>query len=204
MSKNLATILQSGVCRTRVRHRPAPSRFYFPGLSTTAVFPSDHFPITTVLQDNFDIILNEYLQMRATASASDYHDKGEHKLHAGVWDWNSYMLKGKKDATFAAKCPKTVTLLESMLTPRLMSDTPFSFAFFSTLHKQSTIEAHHGPCNLRIRCHFPLIVPRSGDCGMQVGDEVVRWEVGHPVFFDDCYEHKGECGTDNQHLDGNL
>jgi aspartate beta-hydroxylase len=48
-----------------------------------------------------------------------------------------------------------------------MSQTPFSFSFFSTLAGNSEISPHYGPCNLRIRCHFPLIVP-SGDCGMEI------------------------------------
>ncbi len=78
---------------------------------------------------------------------------------------------------------------------RLMTGTPFSFAFFSTLHGNTSIAAHSGPCNLRIRCHFPLIVP-EGDCGMTVGDETVRWVAGEPVYFDDCYEHSGKCVYD--------
>ena len=92
-----------------------------------------------------------------------------------------------------------------------MSQTPFSFSFFSTLAGQSEISPHYGPCNLRIRCHFPLIVP-PGDCGMEIaGKQVfcyqqierltfmitfilylkVQWTPGKPVFFDDCYQHRG-------------
>ena len=56
--------------------------------------------------------------------------------------------------------------------------------------KESKISPHYGPCNLRVRCHFPLIVP-EGDCGMQVGDKNIKWEEGVPLFFDDCYEHHG-------------
>lgn len=41
----------------------------------------------------------------------------------------------------------------------LLPGTPFSFSFFSTLYPGSQIAAHTGPCNLRIRCHLPLIVP---------------------------------------------
>ena len=40
-----------------------------------------------------------------------------------------------------------------------MAGTPFSFCFFSTLHAGAEIAAHSGPCNLRLRCHLPLIVP---------------------------------------------
>lgn len=40
-----------------------------------------------------------------------------------------------------------------------MAGTPFSFAFFSTLHPGAEIAAHTAPSNLRLRCHLPLIVP---------------------------------------------
>jgi hypothetical protein len=81
-------------------------------------------------------------------------------------------------------------VLESLKAPSLMTQTPFSYAFFSTLAPGAKIAAHTGPCNLRIRCHLPLIVP-EGDCGMTVGGKTVKWEEGSPLFFDDCYEHHG-------------
>ena len=147
---------------------------------------------------------------REQSPNSDYIEQEEHKLHKGNWDWKSYILKGKKQAHFASHCPKTVDFLEVCLTnsihaplylihlfwkslqnPKLMSQTPFSFSFFSTLRPHSEISPHHGPCNLRIRCHFPLIVPSSGDCGMEIAGIKVKWVPGKPIFFDDCYEHKG-------------
>lgn len=185
----LATILQSAVCRTRVKHRPAPSLFYFPGLSTKPVFDVSQFTWAKELESKKDAILQEYKTLRAKKPDSDYATMEEHKLHEGKWDWNSYILKGKRQTDFAIHCPQTVEFLESLDSPTLMHGTPFSFAFFSTLHPKSTIAAHYGPCNLRLRCHFPLIVPK-GDCGMEVGDEIVRWEVGKPVLFDDCFQHK--------------
>ena len=81
-----------------------------------------------------------------------------------------------------------------------MTQTPFSFTFFSTLKGQSSIASHYGPCNLRLRCHFPLIVPPEGDCGMEVGGHKFRWEVGRAVFFDDCYEHRVWNNTDNDRV----
>jgi aspartate beta-hydroxylase len=191
-TKDLATILKSAICRTKVRHRPAPSKFYFPGLSTSSTFDPRLFPVSEVLQNSFNVILKEYKDLRSISKESDYANE-ENQLHKGRWDWNTYISQGTRDATFASQCPKTVELLESMSFPRLMSGTPYSYTFFSTMHKHSSIAAHNGPCNLRIRCHFPLIVPQ-GDCGMQVGDEIVRWVPGQPVFFDDCYEHKGIFG----------
>lgn len=190
MSKQpLATILQSAVCRTRVKLRPAPSLFYFPGLSTKPVFDPSQFSWTKELEGKRDVMLAEYRKLRARHPESDYVTKEEHKLHEGKWDWNSYIVKGKRQAEFALHCPKTVEFLESLDSPTLMHGTPFSFAFFSTLHPHSKIAAHYGPCNLRIRCHFPLTVPSTGNCGMQVGDETVIWKEGKPVIFDDCYQH---------------
>lgn len=187
----LATILQSAVCRTRVKHRPAPSLFYFPGLSSKAVWDSKQFPWAAELENNYDVILKEYHQLRSKHPGSDYVTQEEHKLHAGRWDWNSYIVKGKRQTDFAVHCPKTVDFLESIKSPALMTGTPFSFAFFSTLFPNSSIAAHYGPCNLRVRCHFPLIVPtKDANIGMTVGDEQVKWEAGKAVFFDDCYEHK--------------
>lgn len=205
-TKEFAEIFQSAICRTRVGvARPAPSLFYYPGLNSKAVHSLDNFKeLTATLKENQAAILNEYQQYKLK-HASDYITNSEHKLHKGDWQWNSYILKGKKQGTFASHCPITVEVLESLKSPKLMTNTPFSFAFFSTLGPQATIESHHGPCNLRLRCHFPLIVPDENEAksepetqqqmipqvGMKIGNEIVRWEEGTPVIFDDCYEHSG-------------
>ena len=120
--------------------------------------------------------------------SSDYTVKeNEDLLHDGQWNWASFILKGNKQQHFINMCPKTVAALGSV--PRLMQSTPFGFAFFSTLKAKGIIKPHYGPCNLRIRCHFPLIVPQ-GDCGIKIGGQTLKWKVGEPIFFDDCYEHE--------------
>lgn len=190
-----AEIIQSGLCRTRVgAHRPCPSLFYYPGLNSRPVYPANFNPqfqnISKSLRDNFDTIKAEYHQLRKTIQNDYKLVTDEHKLHEGDWYWNSYILKGARQAVFAANCPTTVEILESIQQPKLMLDVPFSYTFFSTLGKRSSIAAHFGPCNLRVRCHFALSVP-PGDCGMKIGGEVVSWKDGECVFFDDTYEHEG-------------
>jgi len=138
------------------------------------------------LKNATPIVLKEYRALQNANKKSDY--KEDAKLHTGQWSWSSYILKGERQPEFAAHCPQTVELLEGFRRPTIMSETPFSFAFFSTMGPNATIAPHHGPCNLRLRCHFPLIVP-DGDLGMEVGGELVRWRVGEPVFFDDTFEH---------------
>jgi Aspartyl/Asparaginyl beta-hydroxylase len=213
---NVATIVKSAILKTKVGvHRPSPSLFFYPGLNSRPVYdwdsarPNDNEVTTRILSSygdtlrrNLPTILEEYAKIRAsTGGQSDYKlTADEHKLHDGNWDWNSYVLKGKRQSHFAVLCPKTVELLESVKSSgRLMTQTPFSFAFFSTLKGKSSINAHYGPCNLRLRCHFPLIVP-EGDCGMEVGGRKIRWEVGKALFFDDCYEHRVWNNTDKERV----
>jgi Aspartyl/Asparaginyl beta-hydroxylase len=181
--------------------RPAPSLFNFPGISSRAYYDTENDKIifnkyADVLKKNYEIILGEYktVLLRSNSDGdSDYKLKSdEHKLNNGEWVWNSYILKGKEQPKFSENYPETAKILKSFLSekPKLMSETPFSYAFFSTLKKDSKIAPHYGPCNLRVRCHFPLIIPK-GDCGMEVGGKQIKWQEGVPLFFDDCYEHHG-------------
>lgn len=194
-----AMLVQSTMLRTKLnRARPAPSVFYYPGLSSvhplwTNYFKENHMGLLSKLEDNFEAIRDEYMNMHFrqktedSTTGSDYIDEHKNFLHTGDWDWMSYVLKGKKQSSFAEKCPITASVLDS--TSRLMTGTPLSFAFFSTMGPGAQIKPHFGPCNLRIRVHFPLVVP-SGDVGMKIGNEIVRWEAGKPLLFDDSYEHE--------------
>lgn len=187
----MAKIISSAVLRTNLHHRPAPSLFYFPGLTCGPLYDPQLFSFSKRLESLHSDILNEYKDLRKRqSSGSDYVDKQEHKLHSGQWDWNSFVQKGELVNESFSSCPVTASFLISLSSPKLMTGTPFSFSFFSTLKRQSKISAHCGPCNIRIRCHFPLVVP-EGDCGMQVGEEIVQWIPGKPVFFDDSFEHHG-------------
>ena len=173
MLKSTATIIQSSICKTNTFPRPIPSLFYFPGLNSQAIYPlnSINFPFfSTKNSQDFTLILKEYLTWKEKLSLSNQSDyqviKDEHKLHSGQWDWNSYILKGKKQVDFAINCPITTTFLESF--PLLMHSVPFSYAFFSTLKAGTNIKSHYGPCNIRLRCHLPLLIP-EGDCGINIG-----------------------------------
>lgn len=167
--------------------------FFFPGLNTQPVWSNDLFPdIVQALKENKNTILDEYQTLLKNCPKSDYEVEDQHKrLHQGNWDWHSYVLKGNRQADFAVHCPQTVSILESFQFPRLMTGTPFSFAFFSTMHPNTSINSHSSPCNLRLRCHFPLLLPKEGDLGIRIADKTVRWQEGEPIFFDDCYDHEG-------------
>lgn len=117
----------------------------------------------------------------SAAATSDYNvqDK-EHQLHQGSWDWLSYVTQGRRQTEFAIHCPQTVEILESI--PGFMAGLPFAYSFFSVLKPESNIKAHSAPCNIRLRCHFPLFVPQG--CGIRVGDQEREWEAGKAIVFD--------------------
>ena len=108
----------------------------------------------------------------------------------------------------------------------MLFGTPFAFSFFSTLHGNSSIKAHSGPMNLRLRMHLPLIVPsknphddltsttvppsgRGGDgssasrrprTGIQVADQVREWHEGSAIVLDDSYVHEVWNNTDQSRV----
>ena len=182
----MANVFQSAILRTS-RHRSSPSLFSLPGLTARPWHGSDLFEFTDVLKANFDTIRNEYDDVARTKS--DYDTSGgEHKLHKGEWDWHSYIQKGQKNPRFRDHCPKTCEILDSI--PGLMTNIPFAYSFFSTLHPDASIGAHTGPCNLRLRCHFPLYVPKDdSDIGLRVAGQTKRWKEGEPMVFDDSFVH---------------
>ena len=210
--KLLATVVQSALIRSRVasRSRPYPTIMNYPGLSSpaplwTEYMEKHHGEIVKTLQDNFGAILEEFQALDSlndTKNASDYRFD-EHKLHTGEWDWNSYIQKGSVSGSFGESCPVTVSVLEGLShipsgtghgsverVNSLVKGMPFSYAFFSSLGPKSEIAAHYGPTNLRIRCHLPLILPDGNNCGIEIGGEIHKWEVGKPFFFDDCFLHR--------------
>lgn len=221
-----ATILKSAICRTKLKHRPAPTLFFFPGLSSSKTYDETRFSNASFLKPDEQQLLDirsEYLHLRDFVKTDYTLQKDEHQLHKGKWDWNSFILKGKIQRDFLDHCPKTVSFLENIRhyygvptsnggigSIRLMTNTPFSFAFFSTLHSQTSIDPHCGPCNLRLRCHLPIIVPNNIEnktdekdihsCGMKVGGEVMQWHTGQPLLFDDCYEHSVWNHTDSERV----
>eukprot|EP00029_Vermamoeba_vermiformis_P005068 TRINITY_DN1657_c0_g1_i4.p1 TRINITY_DN1657_c0_g1~~TRINITY_DN1657_c0_g1_i4.p1 ORF type:complete len:322 (+),score=44.63 TRINITY_DN1657_c0_g1_i4:797-1762(+) len=65
----------------------------------------------------------------------------------------------------------------------------FGYAYISILGPHSHITPHCGPCNIKLRCHLPLIVPSEG-CTMRVGSTRKSFNQGELLIFDDSIEHE--------------
>ncbi|KAF0718999.1 Aste57867_1342 [Aphanomyces stellatus] len=186
-SKAKAALIRSALCLTTAKPRPSPTLFVFPGLKSQPFHDAKDFPWTKAFEENLDTIRAEYLALKDRQKSSDYVLTGqEHSLHQGQWDWFSYVTKGKRTSAFEAECPTTAALLNAV--PGFMTSLPFAYAFFSSLQPKSAIKPHSAPCNIRLRCHFPLWVPK--DCGIRVADETREWKEGRAMIFDDSYDHE--------------
>ena len=63
------------------------------------------------------------------------------------------------------------------------------------------IPAHRGPTNGIVRIHLALKVPRDSEkCRLRVDQEIVHWEEGKCIVFDDYYEHEVWNETDEQRV----
>jgi Aspartyl/Asparaginyl beta-hydroxylase len=58
----------------------------------------------------------------------------------------------------------------------------------SLLRPGARIPPHTGALNSRLICHLPLIVPH--DCGFRVGSQMIEWQEGKVIAFDDSVEHE--------------
>lgn len=82
-----------------------------------------------------------------------------------------------------AVCPNTWRLVRRI--PGLKT------AMFSILEPGKHIPAHRGPYNGVLRLHLGLIVPQPQErVRMRVGSDIVHWEEGRALIFDDAYEHE--------------
>ena len=99
--------------------------------------------------------------------------------------WRTFVLWGfgfRSEAN-CARCPETTALLERV--PGLTS------AWFSILAPGKHIPRHSGVTRAVIRGHLGLIVPKGpGRCEMSVAGNLVRWQEGRIVLFDDACKHE--------------
>jgi aspartyl/asparaginyl beta-hydroxylase (cupin superfamily) len=109
--------------------------------------------------------------------------------------WKTFFLYGFgfRSDTNCALCPETARLVESV--PGMKT------AMFSILSPRKHIPDHCGPYKGIVRYHLALKVPEPREqCRIRVGDEIVTWEEGASLLFDDTYEHEVWNDTDGERV----
>jgi predicted ATP-grasp superfamily ATP-dependent carboligase len=156
-----------------------PSR-YFPGLTAIPIHDPAQFEWRSLLEENFPSIREEILGIRECNPFRPHH---QNLADQGTWDTLYFFTGNKRIEQTHALCPRTGQLVEQL--PRAGNDGQ---VYLSALSGNTHIKAHCGPTNVRLRCHFGIRVPRGSR--LRVGSEIVKWQEGRCLFFDDSFEHE--------------
>lgn len=116
-----------------------------------------------------------------------------HKVKEGVCYKFPLVKKGKEVPEFGKLLPKTSKIFEELKTvgEGPMLEVPFSSSYLSIMKPITSLDKHYGPCNIRLRCHLPIVLPDSSEaCFIRVGGEIKFWKEGELLIFDDTYEHE--------------
>lgn len=105
--------------------------------------------------------------------------------------WKTFFLfaPGMDASANRAKCPETTRIVRRI--PGMTT------AMFSILSPHKHIPAHRGPYAGVLRYHLGLLVPEPKElCRIRIGNQVVNWEEGKSIVFDDTYNHEVWNDTD--------
>ncbi|WP_297834293.1 aspartyl/asparaginyl beta-hydroxylase domain-containing protein [Pseudomonas sp.] len=106
-------------------------------------------------------------------------------------NWKTFGLYifGKRIEQNCELCPLTAAAVNSI--PNMRT------AMFSILKQHYHIVPHKGPTRAVIRAHLGVKVPKNWqDVWIRVDDQVLHWQEGKVVLFDDSYEHEVRNDTD--------
>ena len=133
-----------------------PNVFFLPGLSakpwwdeSKMLFDDD----LKILSRNYHDIAKEFedvFKLQDTPECPMYWSQND--TESGQWNIFCFYNQGSRINENCSKCPKTAEVLQKL--PHFMKTSIFGNAFFSVLQPGTTVTEHHGPCNLRIRCHL--------------------------------------------------
>jgi aspartyl/asparaginyl beta-hydroxylase (cupin superfamily) len=161
---------------------------YVPGLRSMPWWDSAEFPAVTLLEDNYEPIRNEFLNLLLCGQLKLHpQSRGGPRRQLADGDWNIFELfsHGCVNAANATLTPHTVRTLTRLSD---VTTHPSGLSYFSVLNPGVHIAPHCGPTNSRIRIHLGLRVPSGA--AMRVGRETRSWHEGRCAVFDDSWEHE--------------
>lgn len=150
-----------------------------------------HLPWVQLLQENYQKIKKELLNVidieSGTQIGKNWTNAHPHYVESKTTDlipWKTYefVFFGIRHPLHAQQCPETFKLLSQV--PELIT------AHFSLLRPQTRVNPHKGYSRMVLRNHLPLIVPKQGDMGIKVKNEIARWEEGNLLSFNDSFIHE--------------
>lgn len=175
---------------------PINCLFYaFSNVKNTAYLKTEDFPELKVLQENWQVIRDEALNLHSAeriSASKDLDDLGFNSFFRT--GWKRFYLKwyGSSLPSAEALCPKTVELINSI--PNVKG------AMFTMLPPGARLGAHRDPYAGSLRYHLGLSTPESPDCFINVDGTDYAWKDGEAVMFDETFIHYAENKTDKNRI----
>ena len=157
------------------------------------VYDNSEFPWVKEVEDEWLTIRSELEDvMKFRTELPNFHDimQGVDAITTDN-NWKTYFLAGYgiESKENCKRCPETARILKKI--PGMKT------AFFSILSPNKHIPAHKGPFNGVLRYHLGLIVPQPKEkCRIRVDDQILVWDEGESIIFDDTFEHEVWNDTD--------
>jgi aspartate beta-hydroxylase len=156
-----------------------PGTSFFPGLRARALWDSREIAWTALLEQAYPQIRHELVSMMERLKLNPHPQSGDERS----WRVKYFYLQGEEQTEAHRLCPNTSAILKSC-----MPKGPSQQVFCSVLGSQAHIIPHCGPDNTRLTCHLGLVVTPGS--ALRVGSEVMSWQEGKCVVFDDSFEHE--------------
>jgi ornithine lipid ester-linked acyl 2-hydroxylase len=156
-------------------------------VETSEIISPAAFPWVAGLEANWATIRRELDAVMADAAGlpamQDLSPLQYTIVKEKVWKVFAFHAYGTRCEENCRRCPETARLLDAI--PDL------EVAFFSVLDPGAHLSAHRGAYKGLVRAHLGLIVPEPrSEVRMRVGQQMVHWEEGRCVLFDDTYRHE--------------
>jgi aspartyl/asparaginyl beta-hydroxylase (cupin superfamily) len=153
---------------------------HYPGLTSQPWHDPAQFPLVRALENAAKQIAREVCEIDARA----FHRETEPIARTGSWDVVFLYDRGRRHEANCVTCPETAQLIEQHRTVRDLA----GLVYFSRMAPGTRVARHHGPTNMRLRCHLGIDIP--AECGIKVAGETRSWTPGKCLVFDDSFVHE--------------
>ncbi|SES26888.1 aspartate beta-hydroxylase [Lentzea xinjiangensis] len=162
------------------------AREHIPGLSAQPLHDPAEFWFTSYLEESYPQIRAEIEQVLDTPLdpvAPSTNDAG--LIRRGAWKQAHLFRDGRWQNRVSERFPITTAILERIPDVTVLSPGVITV---SRVTPDTHIMPHCGPTNGLLRIHLPIKIPAG--VSIRVADQVLQWEEGKCLVFDDSFEHE--------------
>lgn len=138
-----------------------------------------------ILEENWEAIRDEAVDLLSVPPQDGYILDKENLRENGIWKQYEVFGRGRKLTANCVRAPKTCSLIENFAPA---AGCKRGQVKFSVMEPNTHVYSHTGPTNCRLRAHLGLVVPDG--VRLRVGDEILYWQEGKIIIFDDSFEHE--------------